>query len=58
MRSRKVKAAGIGTVLMAGVVFLAWKKGGKHQIGFADWKKRKIEDMYYKNMDERDIAWG
>jgi|TARA_R110000824_G_scaffold363647_1_gene551700 hypothetical protein len=58
MRSKKAKAAGIGTVLMAGAVFFAWKKGEKHRIEFVDWKKRKIEDMYYKNMDEQDIAWG
>jgi hypothetical protein len=43
---------------MAGAVFFAWKKGEKHRIEFVDWKKRKIEDMYYKNMDEQDIAWG
>lgn len=55
---KKVTMAGLGTILMAGAAFLAWKKSGNQRARFADWKKEKIENMYYKNIDERDIAWG
>jgi len=56
--NKKVTMAGLGTILMAGAAFLAWKKSGHQRARFADWKKEKIENMYYKNIDERDIAWG
>ena len=55
---KKVTMAGLGTILMAGAAFLAWKKSGNQRARFADWKKEKIENMYYQNIDERDIAWG
>ena len=55
---RKKTTVGFGTILMVGAAFLAWKKSRKQRVKFADWKKQKIENMYYKNMDERDIAWG
>ena len=55
---KKAAMAGLGTVLMAGAAFLAWKKSSRHRAKFADWKKEKIETMYYNNIDERDIAWG
>tara|TARA_Y100000296_G_C5159708_1_gene251117 strand:- start:560 stop:736 length:177 start_codon:yes stop_codon:yes gene_type:complete len=58
MTKTKATMTGIGTVLMAGAVLLAWKKSGKHRAKLADWKKEKIENMYYNNIDERDIAWG
>ena len=55
---KKAAMAGLGTVLMAGAVLIAWKKSGKQRAKLADWKKGKIENMYYNSIDERDIAWG
>ena len=58
IKTKKAAAAGIGTLLMAGAALLAWKKSGKQRAKLADWKKEKIENMYYNNIDERDIAYG
>ena len=59
MLKRKRKAmTGIGTILMVGASLLAWKKSKKQRVKFADWKKQKIENMYYNNIDERDIPHG
>ena len=55
---KKAAMAGLGTVLMAGAVLIAWKKSGKQRAKLADWKKGKIENMYYNSIEERDIAWG
>ena len=55
---KKATITGVGTILMAGVAFLAWRKSGKQRASFTDWKKEKIENMYYDNIDERDVAWG
>ena len=54
------KKASIGTVAIvttASIIFLAFKS--KHYYGkFKDWKKEKIQNLYYNSIDERDIAWG
>ena len=55
---KKATITGVGTILMAGVAFLAWRKSEKQRAKLADWKKEKIENMYYNNIDERDVAWG
>ena len=55
---KKATITGVGTILMAGVAFLAWRKSVKQRARFTDWKKEKIENMYYNNIDERDVAWG
>ena len=55
---KKATITGIGTVLIAGAAFLAWRKSEKQRAKFADWKKEKIEKMYYSNIDERDIPHG
>ena len=51
----KVAIIGIG---LASMTYMAWKKSIKQRAKFTGWKKQKIEDMYYKNMDEQDVAWG
>jgi len=58
MIMKKRVITGIGAVLMAGAAVLAWRKSEKQRAKFYDWKKEKIENMYYNNIDERDIAWG
>ena len=55
---KKVTMTGIGTLLMAGAALLVWRKSEKQRAKLADWKKGKIENMYYNNIDERDIAHG
>jgi hypothetical protein len=55
---KKATITGIGTMLMAGAAFIAWKRSGKQRAWFADWKKEKIANAYYASIDERDIAWG
>ena len=52
------KKVTITGVLMAGTALLVWRRSGKQRALLADWKKRKIEDVYYASRDERDIAWG
>jgi len=48
--------------VMAGIAYMVWKKSANHRAryksNFKDWKKDKIDDIYYKSLDERDIAWG
>ena len=58
MTKTTLTATGIGTVLMVGAAFLAWKKSSKQRAKLADWKKEKLHDAYYKSLDERDVAWG
>ena len=62
MERRKVAMTGIGTIMMAGVAYMAWKKSVSHRTKYKSnlraWKKNKIADVYYKSLDERDIAWG
>ena len=53
----------IGTIgaigaVTAGTLFFMLVKRKKYVERFRDWKKEKIENMYYNNMDERDVAWG
>ena len=55
---KKATITGLGTILMAGAALLAWKKSKKQRIKLADWKKEKIENMYYNSIDERDIPHG
>ena len=55
---KRVTILGIGTALMAGAAFLVWKKSGVQRAKLAGWKKEKIENMYYNNMDDRDIPHG
>ena len=55
---KKATITGLGTLLMAGAAFVAWRKSEKQRAKLADWKKEKIEDMYYTSIDERDVAWG
>jgi hypothetical protein len=47
---------------MAGATYVAWQKSRKHRKkyleGFGDWRKDQIADVYFKSLDERDIAWG
>ena len=57
-KTKKAAVAGIGTLLLAGMALFAWKKSSKQRAKLADWKKEKIENMYYNNIDERDIAYG
>ena len=57
MITRK-KVTIIGTILMVGVALLAWRKSGKQRAKLVDWKKEKIENAYYKNIDDRDVAYG
>ena len=52
---KKATITGLGTILMAGAVLLFWRKSEKQRAKLADWKKEKIENMYYNNIDERDI---
>ena len=58
MIKMKVVATGLGTILAAGAAFVVWRKSEKQRAKFADWKKEKIANMYYNNIDERDIAYG
>jgi len=62
MRYRKATIVGVGTIVMAGIAYMVWKKSANHRAryksNFKDWKKDKIDDIYYKSLDERDIAWG
>tara|TARA_Y100000296_G_C5039578_1_gene189114 strand:- start:405 stop:584 length:180 start_codon:yes stop_codon:yes gene_type:complete len=55
---KKATITGIGTILMAGAALIVWRKSRKQRAKFADWKKEKIANMYYNNIDERDIAYG
>ena len=55
---KKATITGFGTLLMAGVSWLAWRKSEKQRAKLADWKKEKIENMYYNNIDDRDIPHG
>jgi|6_EtaG_2_1085325.scaffolds.fasta_scaffold343898_2 hypothetical protein len=55
---KKATITGLGTILMAGAALLAWRKSKKQRAKLVDWKKEKIENMYYNNIDERDIAYG
>ena len=57
MRKKAIRT-GIGTILMAGVALFVWRKSKTQRAKLATWKKEKIENMYYNNIDERDIAWG
>ena len=57
-KRKKMAMTGIGTMLMAGVALLAWKKSEKQRAKLADWKKEKVANMYYNNIDERDISYG
>ena len=57
-KRKRVALTGLGTILMAGAALFAWKKSKKQRTKLADWKKEKIENMYYNNIDERDIAYG
>ena len=57
-KKKKAAAAGIGTILMAGAALFVWKASTKQRAKLDDWKKEKIENMYYNNIDERDIAYG
>ena len=58
MGRKKAAVAGIGTILMAGAALLVWRKSEKPRAKWADWKKEKINTMYYNNVDERDIPHG
>jgi len=58
LKRKRTAITGIGTILMVGAVLFAWKKSKKQRTKLADWKKEKIENMYFNNIDERDIAWG
>jgi uncharacterized membrane protein len=55
---KKATITGLGTALMAGAVFVAWRKSAKQRAKLADWKKGKIENMYYNTLDERNIPHG
>ena len=55
---KKATITGLGTLLMAGVSLLVWRKSEKQRAKLADWKKEKIESLYYINIDERDIPHG
>jgi len=55
---KKATITGFGTLLMAGVSWLVWRKSEKQRAKLVDWKKEKIENMYYNNVDERDIPHG
>jgi len=55
---KKSVLTGLGTILITGAAFVAWKKSRAQRAKFTDWKKRKIENAYYNNLDERDIAYG
>ena len=58
MIMKKRVITGIGTVLMTGAALLAWRKSEKQRAKFAEWKKEKVENMYYNNLDDRDIPQG
>ena len=51
MTKTKVTVTGIGTLLAAGVAFIAWKNSSRQRAKLAAWKKEKIENMYYNNID-------
>ena len=55
---KKATITGVGTILIAGAALLAWRKSEKQRAKLADWKKEKIENMYYNNIDDRDIPHG
>ena len=55
---KKAVITGIGTILAAGAAVVAWRKSGKQRGKLSDWKKEKVEKMYYNNIDERDIPHG
>jgi len=44
---KKATITGLGTALMAGTAFVAWR-----------WRKRRTANAYYNNINEQDIAWG
>ena len=56
-KKKKAAITGLGTLLAAGAALLAWKKSGKQRAKFSDWKKEKIENAYYNNLDDKDIAY-
>tara|TARA_Y100000310_G_scaffold70845_1_gene66599 strand:+ start:5030 stop:5209 length:180 start_codon:yes stop_codon:yes gene_type:complete len=55
---KKAVITGIGTILAAGAMAVAWRKSDKQREKLSAWKKEKIENMYYNNIDERDIPQG
>ena len=55
---RKRNRAAITGIVLAGVALVTWKKSKKQRAKLADLKKEKIENMYYNNIDERDIPHG
>ena len=58
MTKTKATVTGLGTLLAAGAAVIAWKRSRKQRAKLVDWKKEKIENIYYNNIDERYIAWG
>jgi len=47
MTKRNAAIKGVGTILIAGAVLVAWR-----------WRKQRTENAYYNSINERDIAWG
>ena len=58
LKKKRTAITGVGTILMVGTVLLVWRKSAKQRAKLVDWKKRRIENMYYTSRDDRDIAWG
>ena len=55
---KKATITGVGTILMAGAAYIAWKRSGKQRAKFGDWKKEKIHTAYFNSINEKDVAWG
>ena len=62
MMDRKQKiviSTGVATTIAAGALaYFAWKKGRGVLERAKDWKKSKLQDMYYDSLTEKDVAWG
>jgi len=62
VKRRTITITGISTILVAGAAYLTWRKSEKRRLKylekFGDWKKDRIANVYYKSLDERDVAWG
>jgi len=52
-----MKKASIGTIATVSIIFLALK-GLTYYKQVQYWKKKKIQQVYYNSLDEKDIAWG
>ena len=48
----------ISTIALGALTYLAMKKGKNYVEKVRNWKKEKLQDMYYNSITEKDVIWG